>query len=171
MVVVNHTYKTLELYSKDVVGGGTGSYYSADNIYILGRQQDKDGQELMGYNFIINVEKSRYVKEKSKIPITVAFEGGIQKYSGLIEVALEGGFVVKPSNGWYSKVDRETGEIGPKHRLADTHTGKFWDELLNSEEFNEYVRHKFMVSYGSIMGGDEELPHETLLLEEDEDEV
>jgi hypothetical protein len=26
MVVVNHTYKTLELYSKDVVGGGTGSY-------------------------------------------------------------------------------------------------------------------------------------------------
>ena len=26
MVVVNHTYKTMELYSKDVVGGGTGSY-------------------------------------------------------------------------------------------------------------------------------------------------
>ena len=25
MVVVNHTYKTMELYSKDVVGGGTGS--------------------------------------------------------------------------------------------------------------------------------------------------
>ena len=65
MVVVNHTYKTMELYSKDVVGGGTGSYYSADNIFILGRQQDKDGTELQGYNFIINVEKSRYVREKN----------------------------------------------------------------------------------------------------------
>jgi hypothetical protein len=74
MVVVNHTYKTLELYSKDVVGGGTGSYYSADNIFILGRQQEKDGTELLGYNFIINVEKSRYVREKAKIPVTVKFD-------------------------------------------------------------------------------------------------
>ena len=31
LVVVNHTYKTLEMYAKDVVGGGTGSYYSNDN--------------------------------------------------------------------------------------------------------------------------------------------
>ena len=66
MVVVNHTYKTMELYSKDVVGGGTGSYYAADNIFILGRQQEKEGTEVVGYNFIINVEKSRYVREKSK---------------------------------------------------------------------------------------------------------
>jgi hypothetical protein len=38
-----------------------------DNIFILGHQQEKDGTEIVGYNFIINVEKSRYVKEKSKI--------------------------------------------------------------------------------------------------------
>jgi len=48
MVVVNHTYKTMELYAKDVVGGGTGSYYSADNIFILGRQQEKEGTEIVG---------------------------------------------------------------------------------------------------------------------------
>jgi hypothetical protein len=84
MVVVNHTYKEIGMFPKDIVGGGTGSYYSADNIYILGRQQDKDGTEIVGYHFIINVEKSRYVKEKSKIPISVSFEGGIQKYSGLL---------------------------------------------------------------------------------------
>ena len=63
-VVVNHTYKEIGLYPKDIVGGGTGSYYSADNIFILGRQQEKEGTEVVGYNFIINVEKSRYVKEK-----------------------------------------------------------------------------------------------------------
>ena len=64
MVVVNHTYKEIGMFPKDIVGGGTGSYYSADNIYIIGRQQEKDGTEVVGYNFIINVEKSRYVKEK-----------------------------------------------------------------------------------------------------------
>lgn len=62
-----------------VVTHNTGSYYSADNIYILGRQQEKDGTEISGYNFIINVEKSRYVKEKSKIPVNISFENGISE--------------------------------------------------------------------------------------------
>ena len=65
MVVVNHTYQTMEMFSKAVVSGGTGIYYSADNIYIIGRQQEKTGTDLTGYNFIINVEKSRFVREKS----------------------------------------------------------------------------------------------------------
>jgi RecA/RadA recombinase len=101
MVVVNHTYKEIGLYPKDIVGGGTGSYYSADNIYILGRQQEKDGTDLIGYNFIINVEKSRYVREKARIPVTVRFDGGISKYSGLLDMALESGHVTKPNVGWY----------------------------------------------------------------------
>jgi RecA/RadA recombinase len=152
MVVVNHTYKTMELYAKDVVGGGTGSYYSADNIYILGRQQEKDGTEIVGYNFIINVEKSRHVREKSKIPVNVTFEGGINKYSGLLDIALEGNFVQKPSNGWYAKVDQETGELGDKKRYDATQTEEFWKDLLASPKFAEYVRKKYEISYGSIMG-------------------
>ena len=72
MIVVNHTYMEIGMFPKAIVGGGTGSYYSADNIFIIGRQQEKEGTEIVGYNFIINVEKSRYVKEKSKIPITVS---------------------------------------------------------------------------------------------------
>jgi RecA/RadA recombinase len=152
MVVVNHTYKTMELYAKDVVGGGTGSYYSADNIYILGRQQEKEGTEIVGYNFIINVEKSRHVREKSKIPVNVTFDGGINKYSGLLDIALEGNFVQKPSNGWYAKVDQETGELGDKKRYDATQTEEFWKDLLSSEKFGEYVRKKYEISYGSIMG-------------------
>jgi RecA/RadA recombinase len=162
MIVVNHTYKEIGMFPKDIVGGGTGSYYSADTIWILGRQQDKTGTELTGYNFIINVEKSRYVKEKSKIPVTVSFEGGIQKYSGLLEVAMEGGFVQKPSNGWYAKVDQATGEIGQKYREADTHHKEFWGDLLKNEKFKEFITHKYSIAYGSIMGED-------LLLEETED--
>jgi RecA/RadA recombinase len=153
MVVVNHTYKEIGMFPKDIVGGGTGSYYSADNIFILGRQQEKDGTEITGYNFIINVEKSRYVKEKSKIPISVSFEGGIQKYSGLLDVALEGDFVIKPSNGWYSKVNKETGEISDKkYRFDATQTEEFWKDMLNNPEFKEYVRKKYEIAYGNIMG-------------------
>ena len=157
MIVVNHTYKEIGLYPKDIVGGGTGSYYSADNIFIIGRQQEKEGTEIVGYNFIINVEKSRYVKEKSKIPVSVSFDGGISKWSGLLDIALESGHVSKPSNGWYAKVDRSTGEIGEKHRLNDTETEEFWNDILSDEDFKEYVRKKYEIAYGNIMGPDTEL--------------
>ena len=77
LIAINHTYKEIGLFPKDIVGGGTGIYYSADNIWIIGRQQEKQGTEVVGYNFVINIEKSRYVKEKSKIPIGVSWEGEI----------------------------------------------------------------------------------------------
>ena len=157
MVVVNHTYKTMELYSKDVVGGGTGSYYSADNIFILGRQQEKEGTEVVGYNFIINVEKSRYVKEKSKIPVSVSFDGGISRWSGLLDIALESGHVTKPSNGWYSKVDIETGEVeDKKYREKDTDTKEFWMSIITSKTFRDFVENKYRVSSSEIMQDGEE---------------
>jgi RecA/RadA recombinase len=164
MVVVNHTYKEIGMFPKDIVGGGTGSYYSADNIYILGRQQEKDGTEIVGYNFIINVEKSRYVKEKSKIPISVSFDGGIQRYSGLVDIAIEGNFISKPSPGWYAKVDQKTGEIGDKVRFDATQTDEFWQPLLKNESFKEFVNGKYGIAYGNIMG-------ETAILEEETDDA
>ena len=152
MIVVNHTYKEIGMFPKDIVGGGTGSYYSADNIFIIGRQQEKEGTEIVGYNFIINVEKSRYVKEKSKIPITVSFDGGISKWSGLLDLAIESGHVIKPSNGWYSKVNVETGEVEEKkYRIKDTDTKDFWDSVLNDVTFQDFVKNKYCIATGSIM--------------------
>jgi len=155
MVVINHTYKEMSLYPKEIVGGGTGSYYSADNIFIIGRQQEKDGTELTGHNFIINVEKSRYVKEKSKIPITVSFDGGIQKYSGLMDIALESKFISKPSPGWYAKIDQDTGEILNKVRFADTQNKEYWNDILNNKKFAEFVTKKYGIAYGNILKSDE----------------
>jgi len=152
MVVVNHTYKEIGMFPKDIVGGGTGSYYSADNIFILGRQQEKEGTEVVGYNFIINVEKSRYVKEKSKIPVTVSFDGGISKWSGLLDIALESGHVVKPSNGWYSIRNRDTGEIeDKKYRIKETDTKDFWLPIIKQKTFREYVEGKYRIATGNIM--------------------
>jgi len=160
MVVVNHTYMEIGMFPKAIVGGGTGSYYSADNIYILGRQQEKDGTDLIGYNFIINVEKSRYVREKSKIPVTVRFDGGISKYSGLLVMALESGHVTKPNVGWYAKVDTKTGEVeAKKWRIADTESSEFWDSILSNNSFKEWIRKNYQFSSavaGSLLSDVEE---------------
>jgi len=157
LIVVNHTYMDMGMFPKAIVSGGTGIYYSADNIFIIGRQQEKDGTELSGYNFIINVEKSRFVREKSRIPIAVDFESGISPWSGLLEVALEGKFVIKPKNGWYQKIDPETGEIiENNYRQDDTNNKDFWLPILKSKKFREYIEKRFMITSGEIVT-DEEL--------------
>ena len=155
MVAVNHTYMEIGLFPKAVVGGGTGLYYSADNIWIIGRQQDKKGTEIQGYHFVINVEKSRYVKEKSKIPITVSWEGGVEDYSGLLDVALAGGYVEKPSNGWYAVVDQETGELGQKVRYGDTLGQFFWIDIFNKTDFKEFVKKQYSIGYKEQVSMDE----------------
>lgn len=137
MIVINHVYKEMGLFPKDIVSGGTGAYYSADNIYIIGRQQDKEGNEIVGYNFIINVEKSRFVKEKQKIPVSVSSEDGISKYSGLLEMGLEAGIVQNPSKGWYS-LD------GKKFREKEFDTVA--ESLLESEAFVDWVSSKYLLT-------------------------
>jgi RecA/RadA recombinase len=165
MVVVNHTYMEIGMFPKAIVGGGTGSYYSADNIFILGRQQEKEGTEIVGYNFIINVEKSRYVREKAKIPVTVTYEGGVSKWSGLLDMALESGHVIKPSNGWYSRVNTETGEVEDKKwRVKDTDSSEFWNQILDSQSFKDWIEKNYQFS-SNIMGSPEDVE-----LVENEDE-
>ena len=154
MIVVNHTYMEIGMFPKAIVGGGTGSYYSADNIFIIGRQQEKEGTEVIGYNFIINVEKSRYVREKAKIPVTVRHDGGISKWSGLLDIALDSKHVVKPSNGWYSKVDSDGVIEEKKYRIKDTDTSEFWLPILKQKSFQDYVQNTYQISSGSIMQDD-----------------
>jgi RecA/RadA recombinase len=152
LLAVNHTYQEIGLFPKAVVSGGTGIYYSADNIWILGRQQQKQGMEVKGYNFVINVEKSRFVKEKSKIPITVTWEGGIAPYSGLLDVALAGGYVQKPNVGWYCRVDTETGElVQPKVREKDTLTEEFWKPIFETTNFKEFLKGHYQIGHKPLL--------------------
>ncbi len=153
-IVVNHTYKEIGLFPKDVVSGGTGIYYSADNIFIIGRRQQKTGAEVTGYEFVINVEKSRFVREKSKIPVEVTWEEGISKWSGLLDMGLASGYVIKPSNGWYQRVDMTTGEaVDPKVRAKDLDKD-FWIPILSDKKFGEWVQKQYTVGSVEMMASD-----------------
>ena len=155
LLAVNHTYQEIGLFPKAVVSGGTGIYYSSDNIWIIGRQQEKKGTEIMGYNFVINVEKSRFVREKSKIPISVTWEGGIESYSGLLDVAMEGNYVVKPQNGWYSKVDQSTGEVEDKKvRLSETLKEEFWRPIFANTDFKDFLKKRYEVGHADMIKQD-----------------
>jgi len=157
LIAINHTYQEIGLFPKEIVSGGTGIYYSANTIFIIGRRQNKKGTEVVGYDFVINVEKSRYVREKSKIPISVSWEGGVMEYSGLLDVALIGNYVVKPSNGWYQRIDKNTGEfIGQKVRLDTTFEKSFWQPIFDETDFAEYIKSLYSLSAPTVINFDPE---------------
>jgi len=162
LLAINHTYMEQGLFPKAVVSGGTGVMYSADNVWIIGRRQEKTGTEVTGYDFVINVEKSRFVKEKSKIPISVSWEGGIEKWSGLTEVALDLGYVVKPKNGWYQAKNPETGEeLSGNVRMKDTLTKGFWSNIFEKTDFASQIEKRYKVAYKSILSEEVETLVET----------
>ena len=154
LLAINHTYQEMGLFPKAIVSGGSGIYYSANDIWIIGRRQNKTGTEVTGYDFVVNIEKSRSVKEKSKIPITVSWDGGVRKYSGLLDCALAGNYVTKPSNGWYAAVDQSTGEIGHKVRHADTLDESFWSPIFANTDFKDFLKKQYSIGHQSLVDMD-----------------
>lgn len=148
LVAINHTYKEIGMFPKDVVSGGTGIMYSANQVFIITKAQEKEGTELAGWKFTINIEKSRYVKEKSKLPFTVRYDSGIQKWSSLFELALESGHLTKANQGWYNMVDMDTGEIiEPKRRAKDIENDdEFFEGLIADSKFKAFIERRFKLS-------------------------
>lgn len=152
--VISHTYDTMDLFPKKVVSGGVGQYYAADSIFIIGRRQEKEKSELAGYNFVLRVEKSRFIKEGSEIPITVLFNSGVQKYSGMLDIALLGGYVVSPSKGWYQAINPKTGEVlfeEKKFRKSDLNDESFWSAMLQDTDLKDFISKSYKISVGSLV--------------------
>lgn len=147
-IAINHIYMEQGLYPKAIVSGGTGIMYSANQVFIMGKSQIKSGTEIIGYDFTINIEKSRYVREKSKLPFSVLYGGGIQKWSSMFELGEAAGFIEKPKVGWYTTVDPVTGEVSETNRRkADIEKDNaFFEKLVKNEEFKKFVENKYKLS-------------------------
>lgn len=138
-VIINHVYKEIGLYPKDIVGGGQGTMLHPNDVWIIGRRQEKDGKDLVGYNFIINIEKSRSVKETSKFPVQVTWEKGIHQWSGMFDIALDLGYIKSNKPGWYTIEGEETSF----RRKDKENEDKFWYDLFKNTDLQEAIEKEF----------------------------
>lgn len=150
-IAIAHTYKTMEMYSKDIISGGSGNMYSANQAFVISKRKEKDGTELKGFKFTINIHKSRSVIQDSKLPFEVYFKTGIDRYSSLFDLAIESGHIQAPSKGWYSLVDLSTGEVyNQKIRRSDIMSNtEFFEQLIKTPSFQEFVESKYKLN-GSL---------------------
>ncbi len=98
MVITNHTYSSMDLYSQEVLSGGKGSVYAGDQIVMLSKAQDKEGTEVLGSIITARNFKNRFAKEKALVKLRLRYDTGLDKYYGLLEIAERGGLISKVGN-------------------------------------------------------------------------
>lgn len=136
------------VFKNGVVTHNTGILYSANTVLFVTKAQEKDGTDLAGFKFTLVAEKSRAVKERSKFPLIVTFEKGINKYSGMLELATELGWIVKPKMGFYSRVINGVQEE-QLWRAKATNVAEFWDPIFNDPKFDEDCKDRYRLSGGA----------------------
>lgn len=146
MVLINSFYDTMEMYSKRVYAGGKKCYLSSDDVWFISRATDKDGKDVIGYNFTITADKSRTVKEGSKFPINVTWKDGIDRYSGIFQLAVEAG-IIQQSGAWYTLTDLDTGQASDKKAQRKTIVSDlvYMESLLKCERLIEYTKNKYLM--------------------------
>ena len=126
-----------------VASHNTGIMYSSDLAVIVGKAQEKEGNELSGFTFTLNIDKSRTIKEKSRIPIIATFESGIQQFSGLAEIAVESGIVEKVRKRSYMLVFKKD-DIEIEIREKETGTAKeFWTTVFKHSDLKDVIELKY----------------------------
>ena len=92
MVITNHTYEVVGSYvPMKEMGGGSGLKYAASSIIYLSKKKDKDGTEVVGNIVTCKNQKSRITKENTSVDVRINFEKGLDKYYGLLELAVKYG--------------------------------------------------------------------------------
>lgn len=137
------------MYAKKILSGGTSVKLVANSVLIFTKSQEKDGTELAGFNINLTIMKSRYVKEKARLSMLLRFDGGFDQFSGIVELGVDCGLIVKPSNGYYQFVDSETGELlysGKKFRLKEIETAEYLVPIMRTEKFKRYVRDTYALA-------------------------
>lgn len=139
--VINHTLKTMDFFPVELPKGGNGGIYSSNNIWMIGKNKLKEKDEHTGYKFLIKIYKSRDIKDNAVFPITVRFEGGIAKWSGFDELALQLGVIEKCKEGrsaayQYESISGEVFKVLEKD--IDTND-EFWERILKETDFQYRV--------------------------------
>jgi len=87
MVVTNHTYESMGLFSTKEMGGGSGLKYAASSIIYLSKKKEKDGTDVIGNIIHCKNHKSRLTVENKMVDVRLTYDKGLDRYYGLLELA------------------------------------------------------------------------------------
>jgi RecA/RadA recombinase len=98
MIVTNHTYDVIgSMFPQKEMGGGSGLKYAASSIIYLSKKKEKEGTEVIGNIIHCKNAKSRLTVENRMVDVRLNYETGLDRYYGLLDMALSSGVFEKSS--------------------------------------------------------------------------
>ncbi len=146
-IVVAHTYDKISMYGGKEIGGGSGLKYGADYIITLskskveGAEEGSSKKKRIGAEILCKAYKSRKVREETSVRVRLLYEHGLDRYSGLLELAALSGAIKKV--GVQFEVEGEEKKVYGKHIAADPKR-YFNDKVLKT--IDEWVQENFTLS-------------------------
>lgn len=100
MIITGHTYSQIGAYvPTQVLAGGSGAAYASDSIVMLSKSKERNAdKEVVGNIIKVKMDKSRLSREQTVSHTRIMFDGGLDRYYGLLELAVESGLVTKNGN-------------------------------------------------------------------------
>ena len=156
MVITNHVYSTFDQYAPKEQSGGSGSKYAASTTIYLSKAkatgedvgEGSTAKNRVGSIITCTTMKSRLTREQEKVKVLLTYDNGLDRYYGLMSLALEAGVFVK--NGSKYDVPNFDKPVWKKDILANPE--KYYTEDV-LESIDEYCAQKFL--YGTITPDEE----------------
>ena len=90
LLVCNHVYDVVgSYYPQKEMSGGSGLKYSASTIAFLSKKKERDGTDVIGNIIKVTMQKSRLSKENKQIECLLTYDKGLDRYYGLVNLALD----------------------------------------------------------------------------------
>ncbi len=142
MIVTNHTYDVIgSMFPQKEMGGGSGLKYAASSIIYLSKKKEKDGTEVIGNIIHCKNAKSRLTVENRMVDVRLNYETGLDRYYGLLDLALASGIFKKSS----TRVELPNGKTEFAKTINNNPEKYFTDDVM--ERLEVVVRDYF--KYGN----------------------
>lgn len=102
LILTNHVYTVTGAYvpTQEMSGGG-GVKYAASTICYLSKKKERDADKnVIGVILKAKLVKGRQTKENSEVSVLLRYDSGLNRYYGLLEIALDLGLVKKAPKGY-----------------------------------------------------------------------
>ncbi len=117
MVCTNHTYQSQDMFNPDdKITGGSGPIFAASQVIAIKKlklKEDEKGNKITdvtGIRAKVKVVKSRFSKPFEDVEIKIPYETGMDPFSGLFDLFVKKGVIIKPSGNKYIYIDKEAKE-------------------------------------------------------------
>jgi RecA/RadA recombinase len=147
MLVTNHVYEVIGSYiPMKEMGGGSGLKYAASTVVFLGKKKERDAttKEIVGNIIKCTTFKSRLSKENQKAEVLLTYDKGLDKYYGMIELAIDAGLFEKKG----SRIVANDKSVYAKQILADPEQ-YFTEDVM--AKLDVFAKERYSYGSGSEM--------------------